>query len=125
MAQTAINETHVISSIDFVDMLRSDDEVIAGSIGFCAYKWIFVSRRGRKAYMTFCDDRTIHLVYHSIIGKYKMKAFDDCVKESVVESSSQRLISANQEQFITEFDNTIINGCLKIQSVIWWLFNLI
>ncbi|MEZ8215836.1 hypothetical protein ACED61_20445 [Vibrio sp. 1F148] len=104
LTQISINEAQALSSIDFVDNLRSDDEVIAGYVGRSLKKWIFVCRRGRKAYLTFCDERTIHLAYHSIVGKYNMKAYGDFIKESVVESNAQHLISVNQGQFITEFN---------------------
>lgn len=104
LTQISINEVQVLSSIDFIDNLRADDEVIAGYVGRTINRWIFVCCRGRKAYMTFCDECTIHLPYHSIVGKYNMKAYGDFIKESVVESNAQRLISVNQGQFITEFN---------------------
>ncbi|MDA0125924.1 hypothetical protein OH459_25335 [Vibrio sp. MM46] len=104
LTQISINEAQALSSIDFVHNLRSDDEVIAGYVGRSFKKWIFVCRRGRKAYLTFCDERTIHLAYHSIVGKYNMKAYGDFIKESVEESNAQRLISVNQGQFITDFN---------------------
>ena len=104
LTQISINEVQFLSSIDFVELLRPDDEIITGYVGRSFKTWIFVCRRGRKAYLTFCDEYTIHLVYHSIVGKYNMKAYGDFIKESIVESNAQRLISVNQAQFIVEFD---------------------
>ncbi|WP_408742190.1 hypothetical protein [Vibrio mediterranei] len=104
LTRTSINETQVMSSKNFVDNLQPGDEVITGYVGRRLNTWIFVCRRGRKAYITFCDKHTIHSAYQAIIGKYNMKAFGDFIKESVVTSNAQRLISVNQEQFITEFN---------------------
>lgn len=104
LTQTSINEVRVLSLTDFVDTLCPDDEVITGYVGRSFEKWVFVCRRGRKAYMTFCDEHTIRTAYHSIVGKCNMKAYGDFIKESVIESKAQRLISVNQGQFITEFN---------------------
>ncbi|UKA07759.1 hypothetical protein IHC92_17270 [Photobacterium damselae subsp. damselae] len=104
LTQTSINKTQMLSLMDFVNNLYSDDEVIVGYVGRSFKKWIFVYRRGRKAYITFCDERTIRLAYHSIVNKYSMKAYSDFIKDSIIESNAQRLLSVNQDHFITEFN---------------------
>lgn len=113
LTKTAINEVEVLNSKAFIEALTDDDEVIAGYVGRRLNQWIFVCRRSRTALICFFDKSNINLAYHSVVGKFKMKAFGDFVKDSVITSKAQQMISVNQEQFITEFNDSYDN----------WLFD--
>lgn len=107
LTSTAINKVQVLHSKAFIDELVENDEVIVGYVGRRLNDWIFVCRRGRTALICFVDKRNIELAYHSIVRarKFKMKAFGDFVKDSVLTSTAQQMISVNQEHFITDFND--------------------
>lgn len=113
LTKTAINEVEVLNSKAFIEALTDDDEVIAGYVGRRLNQWIFVCRRGRTALICFFDKSNINIAYSSIVSNFKMKAFGDFVKDSVITSKAQQMISVNQEQFITEFNDSHDN----------WLFD--
>ncbi|MEZ8295937.1 hypothetical protein AB6D11_19130 [Vibrio splendidus] len=106
LSKSSINDVELLSVTDFDNTLAEGDEVTVGFVGRSFKQWVFVCRRGRKAFMTFCDERTVQRLYYSIIGKYNMKAFGDFVKEDVIVSHAQRLISVNQNQFIVDFTDS-------------------
>jgi len=115
LVNSSINNAPVVDLYSFIEIIDENDEVIAGYVGRSLKQWIFVCRRGRSAYMTFCDENNINDAYFYIVGKYKMKGFGDFIKDSVLKSSAQRLISVNQEQLIHEYDDSChswLFGCL-------------
>lgn len=104
LSDTSINHVDTLGLDEFVKSLDKGDTVVAGYLGRGLKRWIFTVRRGRNASMTICDQSNVAWAYDAIVGKFDMKAYGDFVKAEVEFSLAQKLISLNQDQFITEFN---------------------
>lgn len=106
LSDSSINHVDTLGLDEFVKHLDKGDTVIAGYLGRSLKCWMFTVRRGRNASMTICDQSNVAWAYDEIVGKFDMKAYGDFVKEEVEFSLAQRLISLNQDQFITDFNQS-------------------